>query len=211
MFGIKTKIKLCLNRLRLRKNYPESQIILGNYYPLEMLDCGRGSYGTVYINWNSTNAKVIIGNYCSIAPEVRFVVGSEHAVDHLSTYPFKCKTLGDSKPEAGTKGGIVLEDDVWVGFGATILDGVTIGRGSIVGAGALVTKDVSPYTIVGGVPAKAIRKRFDDEVIDVVKDFDFGKLEPSFISSHIDELYEPLTVRSASMLLNEQRVAMREH
>ena len=210
MFGIKTKIKLCLNTIRLRRLCPESHILLGNYFPLEMLDCGRGSYGTVYINWNLANVKVKIGNYCSIAPGVRFVVGSEHAVDHLSTYPFKNKTMGDPKPEAGTKGGIVLEDDVWVGFGATIIDGVTIGQGAVVGAGALVTKDVAPYTIVGGVPARPIRKRFDDEIIDIVKDFDFGKLDPSFIESHIDELYEPLTVDFAKRLVNEQREALRE-
>lgn len=97
-----------------------------------------------------------------------------------------------------------------MGFGSTILDGVTIGQGAIVGAGALVAKDVPPYTIVGGVPARPIRKRFDDEIIDIVKDFDFDKLDPSFIESHIGELYEPLTVDFAKRLVNEQQEALRE-
>lgn len=211
MFGVKTKILFLINRLRLKRLYPESQLKLGNYFPLEMLECGRGSYGTIFINWNSTEAKVRIGNYCSIAPDVRFVVGSEHAIDHLSTYPFKCKTLGDAKPEAGSKGGIIIDDDVWIGFGATILDGVNIGRGAIVGAGALVTKDVEPYAIVGGVPAVPIRKRFDDNLIAVAKDFDFAKLDYSFVESHIEDLYKPLTIQLANKLLRESRKAIHEH
>lgn len=110
--------------------------------------------------------------FCSIACGAKFLFTSaNHAMSSLSTYPFpiffeeweldvkKITTAWDNK------GGIVIGNDVWIGFEAVILSGVTIGDGAIIGTRAVVTKDVPPYTIVGGVPAKPIRKRFSDDVI----------------------------------------------
>ncbi len=112
------------------------------------------------------------GKFCSIACGAKFLFTSaNHAMSSLSTYPFpiffeeweldvkKITTAWDNK------GGIVIGNDVWIGFEAVILSGVTIGDGAIIGTRAVVTKDVPPYTIVGGVPAKPIRKRFSDDVI----------------------------------------------
>lgn len=116
--------------------------------------------------------KLIIGSFCSIACGARFIFNSaNHTMNSLSTYTFPLffeewdidiKNVIDSWDN---KGNIVIGSDVWIGYEAVIFAGVTIGDGAIIGANAVVTKDVPPYTIVGGVPAKSIRKRFSDKTI----------------------------------------------
>lgn len=81
-----------------------------------------------------------IGSYCSIAQKVSFIMNNEHRMDTFSSYPFKHYFTKDKDPEALSKGGINIGDDVWIGFGATILDGVTIGTGAVIAARAVVTK-----------------------------------------------------------------------
>lgn len=116
--------------------------------------------------------KLIIGKFCSIACGAKFLFNSaNHRMTSLSTYPFPLffeewelekKNVTESWDN---KGDIIVGNDVWIGYEALILAGVTIGDGAIIGARALVTKDVAPYTIVGGIPAKPIRKRFPEEII----------------------------------------------
>ncbi|MBW7571904.1 CatB-related O-acetyltransferase [Caproiciproducens faecalis] len=116
--------------------------------------------------------RLIIGKFCSIACSARFLFTSaNHTMRSLATYTFPVffeewgldvKNIMDAWDN---KGDIVIGSDVWVGYEAVILPGVTIGDGAIIGARAVVTKDVQPYTIVGGVPAKPLRKRFSDDTI----------------------------------------------
>ncbi len=114
-----------------------------------------------------------IGKYCSIACGAKFIFTSaNHAMQPLSTYPFPIffeewgLDVKDIASAWDNKGDIEIGSDVWIGFEAVILSGVKIGHGAIVGARAVVTRDVPPYTIVGGVPAKPIRKRFPDEAVE---------------------------------------------
>lgn len=116
--------------------------------------------------------KLIIGKFCSIACGARFLFNSaNHAMTSLSTYPFPLffeewdLRREDVASSWVNKGDIVIGNDVWIGYESVILAGVTIGDGAIIGTRAVVTKDVPPYTIVGGIPAKPIRKRFDDKII----------------------------------------------
>lgn len=116
--------------------------------------------------------KLIIGKFCSIACGAKFLFNSaNHAKASLSTYPFplffeEWELDKNNVTESwDNKGNIIIGNDVWIGFEAVILAGVTIGDGAIIGTRAVVTKDVPPYTIVGGVPAKPIRKRFDNATI----------------------------------------------
>lgn len=116
--------------------------------------------------------KLIIGKFCSIACGAKFLFNSaNHTMRSLSTYPFPLffEEWGlDRKDVAASwdnKGDIVIGSDVWIGYEAVIMAGVTIGDGAIIGARAVVTKDVPPYTIAGGVPARPIRKRFSEETI----------------------------------------------
>lgn len=113
-----------------------------------------------------------IGKFCSIACGAKFLFNSaNHTLNSLSTYPFPLFfeewDLGrkDVASAWDNKGNIVIGNDVWIGYEAVIMAGVTIGDGAIIATRAVVTKDVPPYTIVGGVPAKAIRKRYTDETI----------------------------------------------
>lgn len=118
--------------------------------------------------------KLKIGKFCSIACGTKFLFNSaNHSLRSLSTYPFPIfyeewehRLWADKAWD--NKGDIVLGNDVWTGFESVIMSGVTIGNGAIIGARAVVTKDVPPYTIVGGVPARPIRKRFPDEMISVL-------------------------------------------
>lgn len=183
-----------LNRFRnhIRLKFPENDIIPMNVFPEEILSVGKGSYGEINVVTFSNSTKLEIGNYVSIAQHVTFLLSAEHNINTISTYPFKVKLLESEEQEAGTKGGITVEDDVWIGFGCTIMSGVTIGQGAIVAAGSIVTKNVEPYTIVGGVPAKKIKDRFSDDLKQELCQIDFGKLDTDSVSKHINELYAPL-------------------
>ena len=113
-----------------------------------------------------------IGKFCSIACGAKFLFTSgNHSLQSLSTYTFSIfyeewgLDAKDIRSAWDNKGDIVIGNDVWIGYEAVILSGVTIGDGAIIGARAVVTKDVPPYTIVGGVPARSIRRRFDEETV----------------------------------------------
>lgn len=115
-------------------------------------------------------ARLHVGKYCSIASEVLMILGN-HRYDTITTYPFK--DISFSWPEAAdavddhsTKGDIIIGNDVWIGARANIMSGVTIGSGAIVATAAVVTKNVPPYAIVGGNPARVIKYRFSEEVIE---------------------------------------------
>lgn len=120
-------------------------------------------------------AKLRIGAFCSIGPNVTIVLGN-HRSDLVTTYPFRAiaglvggglwgSAMG-AEPDHTTRGDVVIGDEVWLGANSTVLSGVTIGTGSIVGAGAVVRRDVPPYAIVTGNPAQVIRHRFDDVTIE---------------------------------------------
>ncbi|MDE6031398.1 MAG: CatB-related O-acetyltransferase [Oscillospiraceae bacterium] len=116
--------------------------------------------------------RLVMGKFCSIACGAKFIFTSaNHSMKSLSTYPFPIffeewdLDVTNITDAWDNKGDIIIGNDVWIGYEAVILSGVTIGDGAIIGARALVTKDIPPYTIVGGVPAKPIRRRFDNVTI----------------------------------------------
>lgn len=126
----------------------------------------------VLYHYPVNNDKLIIGKFCSISCGAKFLFNSaNHSMASLSTYPFPLffEEWGLDKRNVtkswDNKGNIIIGNDVWIGFEALILAGVSIGDGAIIGSRAVVTKDVPPYTIAAGVPARPIRKRFDDDAI----------------------------------------------
>lgn len=136
--------------------------------------------------------KLIIGKFCSIACGTKFMFTSgNHSLKSLSTYTFPIffdEWNLDAKNITSAwdnKGDIVIGNDVWVGYEAVIMPGVKIGDGAIVGTRAVVTKDVPPYTIVGGVPARPIRKRFDDETIEKLLKIKWGDWDKEKIEKNI--------------------------
>lgn len=134
------------------------------------LEVGDYTYGIPKILDWGIKCRLKIGKFCSIAYGVTIMAGGgNHHAEWISTYPFhnimhNCFYHG--KNEVATNGNVVIGNDVWIGSDVKIMSGVTIGDGSVIAANAVVTNDVSPYSIVGGVPAKLIRKRFCDEVIE---------------------------------------------
>ena len=149
-------------------------IIVGDYtmYHDLLNDPKEFEITNVLYQYPINRDKLKIGKFCSIACGTKFLFNSaNHALDSLSTYPFplffeEWNLEKEKVTEAwDNRGDIVIGNDVWIGYEAVILSGVTIGDGAIIGTRAVVTKDVPPYTIVGGVPAKPIRKRFDEKVI----------------------------------------------
>lgn len=158
------KIKFKLFQKKYRRLNSHNRTIIMNYCDLSKIVIGKKTYGEIHItDWSFLDTKLRIGSYCSIAPNVQFLLGGEHQINSISTYPFKVYEFGYAR-EAGSKGDIVVKDDVWIGTNAIICSGVTIGQGAIVAAGAVVTKDVEPYAIVGGNPAKVIKYRFEKDI-----------------------------------------------
>ena len=139
--------------------------------------------------------RLLIGKFCSIACGAKFLFNSaNHALGSLSTYPFPIfydewglegKNVADAWDN---KGDITLGNDVWIGYEAVILAGVTIGDGAIIGARAVLTRDVPPYAIVGGVPARLIRRRFDDATIEALLDLRWWDWEPERIRQALPAL-----------------------
>lgn len=147
--------------------------------------------------------KLIIGKFCSIACGAKFIFTSaNHTLNSLSTYPFPLfwEEYGLEQKNVtqawDNKGDIVIGNDVWIGYEAVIMSGIHIGNGAIIGTRAVVTKDVEPYTIVGGVPAKPIKKRFNDGTIKKLQaicwwDWDKEKVQEKIndiMSGNIDRL-----------------------
>ena len=136
--------------------------------------------------------KLQIGKFCSIACGAKFLFNSaNHTLSSLSTYPFPLffEEWGLEKKDVtnawDNKGDIIIGNDVWIGYEAVILAGVTIGDGAIIGTRAVVTKDVPPYTIVGGVPAKPIKKRFSEETISALLEIQWWNWSEKRIAKNI--------------------------
>lgn len=147
--------------------------------------------------------RLVVGKFCSIACGAKFIFTSaNHTLKSFSTYPFPLFFEDWSLPSKevtmawDNKGDIIIGNDVWIGYEAVIMSGVRIGDGAIIGTRAVVTKDVEPYTIVGGIPAKPIRKRFDNNIITKLQSLrwwdlpynEIEKLLPFITSSDIKSL-----------------------
>ena len=161
------------------------------FLKLHKIDVGLYTYGCFRPDFNFGGNKISIGRYCSFASGVRFL-GANHPIERFSSSAiFYNKALGYNVKDV-LRHNLVIEDDVWIGLNAIITCGCKrIGRGAIIGAGRLVTKDVEPYTIVGGSPAKVIRKRFDEERIKKLEASRWWEKTPEqLIVEFEDEIYE---------------------
>lgn len=128
---------------------------------------GRFTYGNpTVLRWGKKGS-LTVGSFCSIGTGVIIMLDGNHRMDWVTTYPFKevLGGLADFPDSSLPKCGVKIGNDVWIGMNSFILPGVTIGDGVVVGAESVVTKDVSPYSVVAGNPAKLIRQRFDNETI----------------------------------------------
>ena len=176
-------------------------IIVGDFSYIA--DSDFESHVTHHYEWN--NDKLIIGKFCQIASGVEFVMnGANHQMNAVSTFPFYTLEGWEQTPplqnDLPIKGDTIIGNDVWIGQNATILPGVHIGDGAIIGANSVVGSNVEPYTIVVGNPAKTIRKRFDDELIDIMEKLkwwdksieEINSLIPLLTNSNLEYVKEEL-------------------
>lgn len=165
---------------------------------------GRYTYGFEHISvasWDD-NQTIKIGAFCSIANNIKIYLGGNHRPDWVTTYPFghlyqHIFNNIEGAPSS-SNGDVIIGNDVWIGANATIMSGVIIGDGAVIANNAHVVKNVDPYTIVGGNPAKPIRKRFDDETIEKLlklkwwdfEDSEINKITSILCSDNLNQLFE---------------------
>ena len=161
-------------------------IIVGDYtYYDDSVAPTEFEKNNVLFNYPEFGDKLIIGKFCSIASGTKFIMGSaNHRLGSVTTYPFNVfggswqENTPDHMSQLPFKGDIVIGNDVWIGRESIIMPGVKIGDGAIIAAYSVVTKDVEPYSVVGGNPARFIKKRFNDELIELLLEFKWWDLSP---------------------------------
>lgn len=182
------------NRLCFLKNVIKNpNIIVGDYTYYDDFEDVTNFEKNVKYHFDFIGDKLIIGKFCMIASGAKFIMnGGNHLTESISAYPFaifggdwKNAMEGKSYP---TKGDTIIGNDVWIGHNATIMPGVTIGDGAIIATNATVTKDVEPYTIVGGNPAQPIKKRFSEEVITLLLELQWWHWDIEKISENVQLL-----------------------
>lgn len=175
------------NRLCFLKNIISNpNIEVGDYTYYDDFDDVANFQKNVKYHFDFVGDKLRIGKFCMIASDVTFIMnGANHLTNSISSYPFAI--FGDDWKNAmdgknyPSKGDTVIENDVWIGYNSIIMPGIKIGNGSIIAANTTVTKNVEPYSIIGGNPSRLIRKRFsEDEIAKLLKiswwDWDIAKI-----------------------------------
>lgn len=164
----KSWLRVLVGKLRMKKKstFFTKDALAGKGYKI-----GDFTYGAPKVFHWGEPVQLEIGRFCSIAQEVNIFLGGNHRIDWVTTYPFNSinYTFPDWKHLQGhpsSKGDIIIGNDVWIGYGASIMSGVKIGDGAVIGAKSVVSRDVKPYEIVAGNPAVTIKKRFSDDIIE---------------------------------------------
>ncbi len=168
-------------------------IIVGDYTYYDDFETVENFEKNVKYLFDFTGDKLIIGKFCMIASDVTFIMnGANHLSEAISSYPFAIFGNGWEHAMEGksypTKGDTVIGNDVWIGYGATIMPGVKIGDGAIIATKSVVVRDVAPYSIVGGNPAQEIKKRFPDEKIEKLLEMQWWDWEIEKITANVDKL-----------------------
>ena len=185
------------DRLCFLKNVVKNpNIIVGDFTYYDDFENVENFEKNVKYLFDFTGDKLIIGKFCMIASGVSFIMnGANHLTDSISTYPFAVFGNGWENAMDGKsypyKGDTIVGNDVWIGYNATIMAGVNIGDGAIIAANSTVTKDVDPYSIVGGNPAREIRKRFPDDVIRKLLDLRWWDWDADKITRNVQYLTDP--------------------
>lgn len=176
MFGkIKNYIQLKKHKIKWKNKNRNNSTTAETIFSIDKVTVGDYTYGPLYIEHYFPTAQLTIGRYCSIAKGVKFLLGGNHGSKAITTYPYGPRIYHSGGGEAPKwKVDITIEDDVWIGYEALILQGVKIGRGSIIGARSVVTKDVPPYSVYAG--NKILRKRFSEDIIEKLMNMDYGKI-----------------------------------
>jgi acetyltransferase-like isoleucine patch superfamily enzyme len=160
-------VRLVFFKINWRRKNKHNFTTANCLFPNDLVSVGNYTYGPLHVySYGEVNSGLVIGNLCSIALDVKFILGGNHYANRLFTYPITPMLTSLGNDGSYSKGKIIIGHDCWIGIGVTILSGVEIGNGCVVAAGAVVTKSFPSYSIIGGSPAKLIRMRFSDEIIE---------------------------------------------
>jgi len=177
----------------------QKELTLKEKFP--QYEIGKCSYGHFRVRSRNKIATLKIGAFCSFAGGVQIFLGGEHRTDWVTTFPFPVlwsDFAGDIQDCEITHGDVVIGNDVWIGTEALLMSGVNVGNGAVIGARAVVTRDVPAYAIVAGVPAKMVRMRFDEKQIARLEalawwnwdDQKIGKFIPKLLSGDVESFLE---------------------
>ena len=152
-----------------------------------LLKCGKFSYGSPKIHRWGNKGKILIGSFCSFGPNIDIYMGADHRFDFITTSPLGADTFNNAFSKAHKnflldRGDLIIGNDVWVGAESKIFSGIEIGTGAIIGAGSVIRKNIEPYTIVYGNPAKEISKRFNEKIIKRLLDSEWWNLNDDNIN-----------------------------
>ena len=176
---------------------------------------GRFTYGEQYLSilqWDE-GSNLEIGSFCSIADNITIILGGNHRTDWITTFPFG-HIFRDELEGANiaghprSNGDIIIGNDVWIGRGATILSGIKIGDGAVIAANSTVTKDVQPYEIVGGNPARVIKKRFNEKITELLLKLKWWELPVDVIKNISQNLSSQPDEAQLTELVGKYRVTL---
>jgi virginiamycin A acetyltransferase len=183
-----------INEFRTRNEH--NNVIPVTDFPIDIVSIGAYSYGELNLiayDKNNKIDKLEIGSFVSISSGAVFFLHENHQTETFTTFPLKSVLLERPYPgDMRSKGSIFIDDEVWIGNGAMILSGVHVGKGAIIAAGAVVTKDVAPYALVGGVPARMIKYRFGQEARERLCHLRLSGLAKDEIIKNLELLYKPI-------------------
>lgn len=181
-----------IDRVYFLKNYIKNpNIIVGDYTYYDDPDGVENFEQNVLYHFDFIEDKLIIGKFCTLATGVKFIMnGGNHALDGFSTYPFSIFGQGWENAPANFpyKGDTVIGNDVWIGYDSVIMPGVYVGDGAVIATKSVVTKDIAPYTIVGGNPAQLIRQRFELSVIEELLTIKWWDWDIAKITRNLDKI-----------------------
>lgn len=203
---LRKRNKLQFDKKWRKLNSHNDTVVGDRVFPIDVVEVGKHTYGMLNIQsvYSTPNEKLVIGNFVSIAPGALFLMGVNHQTQTYSTFPLYSRFVKRCPIDAVSKGHIIIDDEVWIGTNAIIFSGIRIGKGAIIAAGALVTKDVPPYAIVGGNPAKIIKYRFSKEIIDILMPINLEIIPLEWIKENIDFMYKNIeSIEDALSLKNK--------
>lgn len=189
VFPLKGYDRLCF----LKNIIKNPNILVGDYTYYDDFEDVNNFEKNVKYHFDFTGDKLIIGKFCMIASDVKFIMnGANHLTESITSYPFAIFGNGWEGAMEGrsypVKGDLVIGNDVWIGYNSTLMAGITVGDGAIIAANSTVTRDVEPYSIVGGNPAKLIRKRFTDEQIKKLLELKWWNGDIETITANVNNL-----------------------
>ncbi len=189
---VRDAVRLAAHRANWRRENPRNLTTAGTLFPRDRVSVGNYTYGPLNLLFFGHPQEVIrIGAFCSIAADVTILAGGEHPFDRPSSYPLGRHVAASADIGSAPRGPVTIGDDVWIGRGCTILSGVSVGQGAVLGAGSVIARDVPAYAVHAG--GRVVRYRFAVDQVAALCSFDWAAVSREEIVANLETLTAPLT------------------